>query len=275
MNTNKNSTLNIAAAILFAVLAVWNAVTFFSSFFEIITDLFDGYFRFSNIPFLFLNALSVLAPVLIAFSIFTNKRNILTVAGFGILTLPQLIYFFQNIFFGFKYFRYYSVFSGLISLFSDVVYFIGFVGVLIFAAVYCMDNFAMHKNSLKQLWFAPAICLFIPIPLTILLRILSAVTGSYMGGYISFSYLLHSALFAIAFALTCLWLKSDTSAPAQTNPMPRAASPVYTAPVQTNPSAQAKPSDIPDEIRKYKELCDANIITQEEFELKKKQLLGL
>lgn len=32
---------------------------------------------------------------------------------------------------------------------------------------------------------------------------------------------------------------------------------------------------IPDEIRKYKELLDDGIITQEEFNTKKKQLLGL
>ena len=30
-----------------------------------------------------------------------------------------------------------------------------------------------------------------------------------------------------------------------------------------------------DELKKYKELLDAGVITQEEFDLKKKQLLGL
>ncbi len=34
-------------------------------------------------------------------------------------------------------------------------------------------------------------------------------------------------------------------------------------------------TDSADEIRKYKELCDDGIITEEEFEAKKKQLLGL
>jgi len=38
---------------------------------------------------------------------------------------------------------------------------------------------------------------------------------------------------------------------------------------------QEEPASTPDELKKYKDLLDAGIITQEEFEAKKKQLLGL
>ena len=40
-------------------------------------------------------------------------------------------------------------------------------------------------------------------------------------------------------------------------------------------SNTSKPADTTDEIKKYKELLDLGIITQEEFDTKKKQLLGL
>lgn len=36
-----------------------------------------------------------------------------------------------------------------------------------------------------------------------------------------------------------------------------------------------KTSDLPDELKKYKDLLDSGVITQEEFDAKKKQLLGL
>ncbi|WP_288291024.1 PH domain-containing protein [uncultured Lactobacillus sp.] len=42
-----------------------------------------------------------------------------------------------------------------------------------------------------------------------------------------------------------------------------------------HPSVEVKREDTPDQIRKYKALADDGIITQEEFEAKKKQLLGL
>ena len=49
---------------------------------------------------------------------------------------------------------------------------------------------------------------------------------------------------------------------------------------QTKPTAataikQEAPKSDADELKKYKELLDSGIITQEEFDAKKKQLLGL
>lgn len=60
--------------------------------------------------------------------------------------------------------------------------------------------------------------------------------------------------------------------------------PVYTAPVNEVPSPVPAPAPVPtpapavssaDEIVKFKQLLDQGIITQEEFDAKKKQLLGL
>ena len=63
--------------------------------------------------------------------------------------------------------------------------------------------------------------------------------------------------------------------PPQQSQQPQAAP--YQPPVQTPPRPQAAPvvQDAADEIRKYKELLDMGAITQEEFDAKKRQLLGL
>ena len=63
--------------------------------------------------------------------------------------------------------------------------------------------------------------------------------------------------------------------PPQQPQQPQAAP--YQPPVQAPPRPQAAPvvQDAADEIRKYKELLDMGAITQEEFDAKKRQLLGL
>ncbi len=83
---------------------------------------------------------------------------------------------------------------------------------------------------------------------------------------------------------------ADPNAPAFDTPEPpvRAAAPVYSAPindvpVDTEPVNAApaapfeaeKPRDVVEELKRYKELLDSGILTQEEFDAKKKQLLGL
>ena len=44
---------------------------------------------------------------------------------------------------------------------------------------------------------------------------------------------------------------------------------------QSGKSAYSSTSDTPDDLKKYKELLDTGVISQEEFDAKKKQLLGL
>nr|WP_010077863.1 SHOCT domain-containing protein [Liquorilactobacillus mali] len=44
---------------------------------------------------------------------------------------------------------------------------------------------------------------------------------------------------------------------------------------EMNVEKVGNPSSVADEIKKFKELADSGVITQEEFEAKKKQLLGL
>lgn len=83
---------------------------------------------------------------------------------------------------------------------------------------------------------------------------------------------------------------ADPNAPAFDTPEPpvRAAAPVYSAPindvpVDTEPVNVApaapfeaeKPRDVVEELKRYKDLLDSGILTQEEFDAKKKQLLGL
>ena len=83
---------------------------------------------------------------------------------------------------------------------------------------------------------------------------------------------------------------ADPNAPAFDTPEPpvRAAAPVYSAPINdvpvdaepvnvapAAPFEAEKPRDVVEELKRYKDLLDSGILTQEEFDAKKKQLLGL
>lgn len=71
-------------------------------------------------------------------------------------------------------------------------------------------------------------------------------------------------------------ITADPNAPAANAPVYNA--PVYNAPVADTPEPpvrEAAPVDTADELKKFKELLDMGAITQEEFDAKKKQLLGL
>ena len=83
---------------------------------------------------------------------------------------------------------------------------------------------------------------------------------------------------------------ADPNAPAfdTSEPPVRAAAPVYSAPINdvpvdtepvnvapAAPFEAGKPRDVVEELKRYKDLLDSGILTQEEFDAKKKQLLGL
>ena len=59
------------------------------------------------------------------------------------------------------------------------------------------------------------------------------------------------------------------------NDMPVNDAPVRAKPVDQAPAPAEKPVDVVAELKRYKELLDSGILTQEEFDAKKKQLLGL
>ncbi len=57
--------------------------------------------------------------------------------------------------------------------------------------------------------------------------------------------------------------------------MQRMIADLQNAPAQPQAPPPAEPSSVADEIKKFKDLLDMGAITQEEFDAKKKQLLGL
>ncbi|MBE6797431.1 MAG: hypothetical protein E7531_03740 [Ruminococcaceae bacterium] len=48
-----------------------------------------------------------------------------------------------------------------------------------------------------------------------------------------------------------------------------------TAIYQHETNVETKTDSIPEQLKQYKELLDSGVLTEEEFELKKKELLGL
>lgn len=89
-----------------------------------------------------------------------------------------------------------------------------------------------------------------------------------------------SMLAAVPFLLVGLWLKADFSAAKATPqiasaPDQPAAPPPYRQNTVIPPRVAPDASSIAADLKVYKELLDSGIITQEDFDAKKKQLLGL
>lgn len=172
-----------------------------------------------------------------------NKKALLAVAG---------AYTVLNIYFLIQYF----------SLFNSFY-------CLAYAALIIIIILALNSNiSATKLWFVAAVLLFLG-------RLITWITD----GYFSYLYLsavwesmLVSIIECVALMFSGMWIKDDLS-PAETTQTNEYA----TFNPQAMGGTQAKTDAIggADKLKMYKELLDSGTITQEEFDQKKKQILGL
>ena len=176
------------------------------------------------------------------------------------------------------------------------------VGVIsvIFVSFLIVTVVAFLLNLLRKNNFFTKLFVFSSIPGFVLLIIITVITcasekpwgkdGSYVKCDAGFVYyliiLLHIA--SIVFAFILHFSKDKETVPVmnhtQAKPMPGQYAPMQYPPVQ-NVSGQTLPiqnapqqtpvSNTAEEIKQYKELLDQGVITQEEFDAKKKQLLEL
>ena len=151
----------------------------------------------------------------------------------------------------------------IISYFSlwNLCDFVAYAGAVVLIA------FSIKGNSaVKKIWFVPALVLLV-----------GCVIGWINGGY--FRYLSAAwkpILFGIveiaALLFAGMWLKEDAM-PAEAAPVNEYATfnpqAVYSAPAASSTIGGA------DKLKMYKDLLDSGTITQEEFDAKKKEILGL
>ena len=151
----------------------------------------------------------------------------------------------------------------IISYFSlwNLCDFVAYAGAVVLIALSIKGN-----SAVKKIWFVPALVLLV-----------GCVIGWINGGY--FRYLSAAwkpILFGIveiaALLFAGMWLKED-ALPAEAAPINEYATfnpqAVYSAPAPSSTIGGA------DKLKMYKDLLDSGTITQEEFDAKKKEILGL
>lgn len=111
------------------------------------------------------------------------------------------------------------------------------------------------KYNLPRFWYLPAV-----------LYMISFFISAFKSHYISFEwFLIEDIIPAAAYALVGLWLKA-----ADHSPVPK---PVNSAPAAS--SSCPSQAEVIERLKEYKSLLDCGVITEEEFQEKKKEILGL
>lgn len=151
----------------------------------------------------------------------------------------------------------------IISYFSlwNFCYFLAYASVVVFVILTLKGN-----DVVKKIWFVPAAVL-----------LLGCVIGWITGGYFEFlsaawKSMLVSIVEIVALLFAGMWVK-EIVAPAEASPVNEYA----TFNPQSINSTPASSSAIggADKLKMYKDLLESGTITQEEFDAKKKQILGL
>lgn len=194
-NNNKVS-YNMIAAILFVVQAVYELVNF-------IRNLKYQYFSFTGLVFL-------LAFVFIAILLFANKKDILLVVGFGVLTVFTLYSFFRA--FGYQTYMAYDTYSGedkfsLICMLPNLANFAGYVGITALALGFATDFLPQIKEYGKKLWYIPGACIAGSFVLKIVASVGNRIFGRYLYyNYFRFGNIVFALVAAASFVLVALWL---------------------------------------------------------------------
>ncbi|MBQ8731396.1 MAG: SHOCT domain-containing protein [Oscillospiraceae bacterium] len=151
----------------------------------------------------------------------------------------------------------------IVSYFSlwNLCDFLAYASVVVFVALTLKGN-----DVVKKIWFVPAAVL-----------LLGCVIGWITGGYFEFlsaawKSMLVSIVEIVALLFVGMWVK-EVVAPAEASPVNEYA----TFNPQSINSTPASSSAIggADKLKMYMDLLESGTITQEEFDAKKKQILGL
>ena len=279
--TKRNNPVSIVAGVLYALIALY-------FIYFIIQDII--FYRYILGAFYLIPA--AVGYLVAAVSLFVKQRKLtavgyIIIAGYNIVGLVRFAI--QIITYGTAG----SPGGVMLSFFSYLLIIVSY------ALAVCIAF-----NIFKKAWFVPAICFGLYFSMNSLYRF---VQYNYIGDMIETS--VYHTMELAAILLACLWLAYPNGMPQKAvtpvyyngniPPRPMQQSPVNSVPPTngagyggatpgqyaqpTNgtgygnrpPVQNTQPVNVVEEMKKYKELLDAGIITQEEFEKKKKQLLDL
>ena len=204
METQKKSKYYIAAAVLFGILTLLSII-----------NLTRGI----RLSFSYVIGIALYAFLFVV--LVMAKRNILTAAAFSLLLLYRLygfiIGFFNHSYFAWSFssssgsgyaFNFFLVIPALLNL-------VGIAGITAIAYAELTDYLPAFREKARKLWFTPALCIFVPAVLSMILtpffmgaRTLSYVNSLILGAAIFFS----AAWIVYPYKLTPAQLRADAGA---------------------------------------------------------------
>lgn len=241
---------SLTAAICYAIFAVYS----------VITRIIVGWKYYGT-------ALTIIYWIAVpgmAVTLFTKNKKAI-VAAAGVNACYHAYFVISNAYYVIKYLEYGYRFY-CIELF-DLLY--GFCFFVAYAGAAALIILSLKGNAVvKKSWFIPAAAMLLGYVASWILRY----------SYVYFWFLSNAwvrMVFSIieiaALLFVGMWIKEDTI-PAQAVPVNEYATfdpqAMYSAPASTSAIGGA------DKLKMYKELLESGIITQEEFDAKKKQILG-
>ena len=239
--TNKRNLYGIPAAIIFICVG----------FLTLIRNItYIGYY-YDELSFILWIINDLIFYPLLAILIFSKaKKEILTIP-MAFIILPIAINMFEN----FEYYESLTKMTSIISLFGLIS-----IIVLLFTRKY-----------LKPVFFIPGVLI------SISWVIIPVLTGS------NIVYILCDTLECIAYILMCKYVVTEetTIAIPQSSITPNIFPVNYNEPVYSNPYSNAEVSvaqddtEISNELKKYKSLFESGLISEEDYNEKKKQILGI
>ena len=146
------------------------------------------------------NAFSVLgflAYGFVAAMLIMKRRDILTVAAFGVLAFINLISLCTSL----SYMFYFSGFLGFILLLVGLIEFVAYAAMACLMLVVFTDYLPQLKETLTKLWFAPAAILAVLMILNLLISLFSWYYGIGFMGFLSTLLVVACMLFSAMWAV--------------------------------------------------------------------------
>lgn len=250
--TKKSRAYSMIAAICF----LFTAIAFLID--EIIKDVFF-YQPFWPIDITFDTVIYLVISLVFAALLLNGKKNF----GFVIVSILSVLWRLYNI----------------VANYPDasilvIVSFIGYACLFVLMLFNCIPSLHDNAKVIKYIWFVPSALIAVDVIISGIVFVITylPLDGSYWY-YLMYKWMLLGLVNVVSYFFIGLWLKTnyvEVKAPtAETN----------SAKVFNNQMINTPHDDITvggaDKIKVFKELLDAGIITQAEFDAKKKQFLGL
>lgn len=239
---------NLIAGILFALLAIYNVLPLLDAMAYGVYDYSHNYsygcgygygYSYESSSFCIINLVNIIVFAMISFVLISKRRSIILSIGFILLPVVNFFDFSSAIYYDFGLIVALSIFIADISLLLT--------GCI--CAAYTTSWLQKHKEKLKVFWCVPGILL---AAATLLGVFCGAVYGIRFFNQLTVICGVLLTLFFVVYPGRIIKIRFNQ-----------------------NPKLNATELNIAAELKSYKELLDGGVITQEDFDAKKKQLLGL